>query len=136
MNKNFLRHLRSLFPSWNFFDDLGNNYELWSRICYSKNHLSPWEKCLIRKHQRTIFNLLLNSHENLRFAYQTVIEHCVQEIQDSPFIKNYDSSVSYNLLLKVAKKYETQKNPHSKNNFQFKITSNGEDILLSHEHAL
>lgn len=130
------KHFRALLPSWKFFDDLGNDYELWFRLRNEDLVAMSWVKCLERNNKRTLFNLIINTQENIRFAFQTVVEQSIQEIQYLNNYDGYDLTVSYNLLKNIVEREIMEKVIKKNSAYEFKITSKGDDVLVSKEHFI
>jgi len=73
--------LRSFFPKWIFFDDVGPELRL--EVCYGKHSeiLSEWTNALTPI-RRSFKNFLLNSHGNYLHACHNHLNHFNADVTD------------------------------------------------------
>jgi hypothetical protein len=133
--------LRAFFPSWKFYEDLGDVPILFYRIKERGSIWTPWKNC-VEKKKRKWTKLFLNSQGNVHLAYGSLLQHLVtdiQEIEDSDYF-SLKSKASYQLvqnlvLFEISKTNSFQ----SGMQYEFKVSSwapcspstLAEDILLS-----
>lgn len=121
----FLSLIRSLFPRWDFFDQIAFSFNVyfkmssdteWTLLNFAQKHSSA----------RMVFNPFINE----ALAHASIIDHFARDIQnlekDKPdFVKSdLENLTSYQLLcslLNVKLKHENRLDEH----FQFKIVAHG-----------
>lgn len=138
--------LRALFPSWRFFDRLGEVPRLWFRFVPGKEGAATgeWKECLAPE-ARGSGTLFLNGRGNLRLAANSLLEQLLVDAADLPAGKDAAilDSVSYELTRRLVA-YRIRSQCAMGDRFQFKITvaepgrdeSRGEDVLLSIVHEV
>jgi hypothetical protein len=129
MSLSFL--LRSLLPTWRFFEDVGPVAALSYRSGIALESLGPWSAFSEKRSSRHFGSLFLNSEGNLRLAEHALVERLLQDdhVQDS---KNTEK-VSYQLVKNLVQ-------THVPNgfHFQFRITlgrDEMDEVLVSSVHG-
>ncbi len=112
-----------LFPSWNFFDQIGYAPEL----SYRASEADEWINHSF-SHKTRIGNLILNPIGNLKLAQSNLIIRLMQESQEG-LSKDTHNWVTYQLVKNLAESFSQG------TYFQFKITVTKdnltEDLLIS-----
>ena len=114
------------FPSWKFFDELGEPPVLYYRLIFSNGEPGPWLVCM-ENQTRGFGALFLNAQGNLRMACNSLVERLIGDVNETPVKSPADisNSVSYQLVQNLVR------NRVGAARFQFKIVSGKEDILVS-----
>ena len=73
-----MRLLRSLVPSWKFFEDVGHTPMLFFRSCEGDQVWSEWQR-FHRPIQRRAWNLFFNPELNLQLAEKSVLEQAISD---------------------------------------------------------
>ena len=136
-----VQRLRAFFPSWRFFDDLGDAPILWVRIdlgdTQQNDGFGQWQPCLATA-KRNWFTWLWNPQGNLRLAYDSLLMHLLTDIQEGP--ARLSECVSYQLTQQlVAHQLESHPAAASIVRYQFKLScvppftdlTHGQDVMLS-----
>lgn len=134
----FPRFLRSLLPSWRFFDDSGAAFRLWARTGPDEAHWGPWVEVLTPP-PRGWRSLLLNPEGNLFHARATLIGDLLHELQSaSPSDMVMEDNVPYQLVDNWVRTHflNLEKNPESLVQFRISVfpptrPDLSEDIVLS-----
>jgi hypothetical protein len=121
--------LRALAPSWRFFDRPGAPYVLEVRWLGGPE-ANIWHRPYPGV-RGGLASLLFNGKANLALAWQSLVEQLVQEINDYEGEPQCfaDQSVGYALVRAGLERLAPG------GSFQFRITCDGELLLLSPEHA-
>lgn len=149
--------LRAFIPTWRFFDRIEHTPQLFTRWRPhspqdSNNSYGPWQELSLTS-PRPVRAILFNPIGNLEFAYHSLLERALSDLEDWPADKPADAfaaTVSYRLVTRlVAQLLTSQQSPRleasptSQLCFQFKITvlhagipTFSEDLLISQEHVL
>lgn len=131
-----VQRLRAFFPSWRFFDDIGDTPQLWLRVD-TGDGLGPWQLCL-RHPKRSVRRVLWNPEGNLRLAQDSLLMHLLTDIDEQP--TQLADNVSYQLTTQlVAFVVAHHAQAQTIVRYQFKLTSvaagadptAGQDILVS-----
>lgn len=133
--------IRALFASWRFFDHVGRVPKLYYRIRPGQQvEFEPWNY-LFPKTERTPFSLFINSSGNTVFAYHSLVEQFIQDMNEYDADgEGFQASVSYRLVQRmVTKLIENKIGPGDVFQFKLTVTSWGsnvcdEDIMISLEH--
>lgn len=88
--------LRSLFPSWRFFESIGPALALSYRSAIGGGELGPWQEALPPV-PRTALSLVFNPRGNLRLASQSLVERLLDDLE-SLTPEQAPHSVSYQLV--------------------------------------
>ena len=116
---------RVLFPSWRFFDRLGDVAELYSRYAPADVELGGWKPCLAGP-PRTVQSLFLNPSGNYFLAGHTLVERLLQDLSEwnESDLDAFSESVSFKLVTNLVR-YEITRNAGgmcaAPFRFQFKI---------------
>lgn len=117
-----MRLLRSLVPSWKFFEDVGHTPVLFFRVSESDQVWSEWQR-FHRPIPRRAWHLFFNPELNLQLAEKSLIE---QAITDS-------SPVSLEMIADIIQSHL----PTEIHSYQFKILvfdgTESEEVYLSEE---
>lgn len=71
--------LRSLLPSWKFFEDIGETAFLFYRTGDSTEGWSEWQS-YHQDIQRKLWHLFFNPSLNLQLAEKSALQHCVRDL--------------------------------------------------------
>ena len=77
-----LRPLRSLFPSWRFFDTIELTYVVFAREVPPHGAPGPWQP-LIPPPARSLLGMLYNPRGNLLLACHGVVDQLVDELDEA-----------------------------------------------------
>lgn len=123
-----LPFVRVFFPSWKFFEHAENTPVLSCRFqTYSPQEMTQWVDPLVFP-PRSALSILLNPQENLTLAYHSMVQRLVSDISEVPS-EQIEKGVSFLLVKNLV---EEKARSHSDvSGFQFKISINGEDTLIS-----
>ncbi len=133
--KIFLNLIRSLFPSWNFFDQLAYTFEL----NYKTQPDQEW-RCISFQQKRNVKDILFNPSVNLALAQFNIVEHFSRDVQElgsisSVLDENALQKLSSYRLLKSLMAVKIQEAKETSDYFQFKIVAQNEkekkDIFVS-----
>ncbi len=121
--KIFLNLIRSLFPSWNFFDQLAYTFELNYKIQPDQQ----W-RCISFQQIQKLRNIVFNPAVNLSLAQFNIVEHFSRDLQELDLsISILDEEVLQKLssyrLLKSLVAVKLQEINEPTNHFQFKIVA-------------
>lgn len=135
-----VQRLRAFFPSWRFFDDIGDMPVLWLRVQRegaSAEDFEPWQPCLPMP-KRSWAMLVWNPEGNLRLAYDSLLMHLLTDADEQP--ARLSDSVSYQLTEQLVA-FQLRQDPQASSvvRYQFKVTSvaagaalaSGEDVIVS-----
>lgn len=122
--KNFLHLIRVIFPTWNFFDQVGDAVELRFKLSEQMTWQTyNWERAL------KPWSLFSNASHNLRLAHYNVLEHFVSDLQT--FDKDVETLTTYKLLRSFLVLDLLQRWPDTlKIQFQIRILQNGQKSEL------
>jgi len=114
--------MRALFPSWRFFDRLEQVPKVFFRSRLHGGDFGPWT-ALFLPSPRPLRSLILNPQGNLEFAYHSLVELAVSDLNESRDAAEFSESVSMKLLVRMVRSVLTEKHrlPAS-SEFQFKIS--------------
>lgn len=93
--------LRTLFPSWRFFEDLNWVPKLDALNLERMNE--SWSQC-VPDEKRSLMAVVLNPRGNLRLALQSALEQLASELADLPegAERAFAQSVSYGIVRQIA----------------------------------
>jgi hypothetical protein len=116
--------VRSLFPSWRFFEQIAPIPRLQYRVAPAQGDFGPWHDSLPPV-ARTPGSLLLNARGNLQLAKQSLVERLADDL-DGLAPENIPESVSYQLvqrlvLERVARLAESEAEAEAQR-YQFQLT--------------
>ena len=120
--------LRVLFPSWNFFDRKGEQFELQFQNMSDKSAL--WQMFFISASPRNFLNLFFNAPYNLQLAYKSNVDRFMAEAQGltRAQIENLES---YKFIERMIS-FERIKAQKLTGEFRFRLLlTNGEEIFMS-----
>jgi hypothetical protein len=120
--------LRVLLPSWRFFGQAGDPYDLFHRVEGAMGAWGEWEPTFAPAKARGWAELFLNPEGNRRLAERTALDEFLQEIEDNG--KAAQDTVPYRLVEKLVRERLREKVPAG-TAFQFKLHSVGEDLVIS-----
>lgn len=126
--------LRALIPSWRFFDGSGIVTDLQFRVSPRDGRdFGPWRSALPNEPTRSFGGLFFNPGGNLRLACLSLIERLLEEegevTKESSSYRLVENLIRYRLR-------QSEAGRESGARFQFKITSGGDDALVSLEHSI
>jgi hypothetical protein len=130
--------LRSLFPSWRFFDANEPSLCLYARVLEGERELAPFAP-LLPAQQRGWLALLFNPRGNLLLAYHGLLDALVSELAErgpTP-IEQAERLVSYRLVQNLARALLGREAGGPRLQYQLKLVANGpapaerEELLLS-----
>jgi hypothetical protein len=75
--------LKALLPSWNFFDEVGESYELQHRVRLGAGRWGVWTPTLIQADPRWVGALFLNPQGNLRLAQRSIGDRLVRALDEA-----------------------------------------------------
>lgn len=111
--------LRSLVPSWKFFEDIGDTPFLDFRFQIGTSggseNKKDWQSAH-PQHQRKLFQLFFNPEINLHLAERSALQHFVQHYSED---KN---SLNTQVSLEIIQNIVRQRIPLEAVTFEFKIT--------------
>jgi hypothetical protein len=112
--------LRSLFPSWRFFEEVTEVPMLQYRTSADGLHFDDWKTALTRPVRRwhTIF---VNPLGNLYLAYHSLLEYFEEELRLASVGSQPTDLVSYDLIAEVVRK-SIQQSSSKGSRFQFRIS--------------
>ena len=116
--------LRSLFPSWRFFDAPGEYPSLSYRVCPKPaTQPGPWIECPSPPPARGIRELAYNPAGNLYFACHTLISQLVSDLQSIPDEQpeRITQTPSYALVRNLVSHSIRSTDPAATGTYQFKI---------------
>ena len=127
-----LQLVRAFFPSWKFFDDIGDVPTLLVRW-----DGGDWQPALPRP-ARKLRQLILNAEGNYLLAAQSLLQQLVAELEDADpaHPERVADSVAYELTRNLAQFELRRRAPHARGPWQFmlRLTSPdgaSEDVLVS-----
>lgn len=125
--------LRSLFPSWKFFEDFGPVPQLWLRT-QKDQEWSEWRPCLKTPHRK--WGLLFHNPElNYQLACGSLLTHFATDLNDfkDSDLSKFKNCITYQLTKNLVD-YEirNQKIAAPNSLFQFKLTATNENPLVDH----
>jgi hypothetical protein len=94
-----LRPLRSLFPSWRFFDAIEDTNIMYAREVSEHGAPGPWQP-LVPAPPRTLLSLIYTPRGNLLLACHAVVDQLVDELEEAGELTRdeVEALVSYQLL--------------------------------------
>jgi hypothetical protein len=141
--------VRALFPSWRFFEELGQVPMLRYRV--SDGEQGGWSewKAALPPVPRGLGSLFLNARGNLRMASNSLVEQLVSDLAEvddtDEGLRRFEASVSYELVTRLVRARIRALEPDAHaGRFQFKVVvatpgaaeGTGEEILVSSEHRI
>jgi hypothetical protein len=135
--------LRSLFPSWRFFDAQEPSLCLYARVLQGEREIAPFAP-LLPEQQRGPLALLFNPRGNLLLAYHSLLDRLVGELAErgpTP-IEHAERLVSYRLVQNLALRFLPREPGAEGLQYQLKLVASGpepgerEELLLSPLYAL
>lgn len=144
-----IQRLRAFFPSWRFFDDIGDMPVLWLRVQRQgapPEDFEPWQPCLPTP-KRSGSMLVWNPDGNLRLAYDSLLMHLLTDADEQSTQPartgaptRLAACVSYQLTEQLVA-FQLRRDPQAASivRYQFKVTSvtagaalhSGEDVIVS-----
>ncbi|HWA73132.1 MAG TPA: hypothetical protein VG937_12375 [Polyangiaceae bacterium] len=112
--------LRSLFPSWRFFEQIAPVPQLQYRVAPADGDFGPWRDAL-PPIARTPGSLLLNASGNLQLAYQSLVERLSDDL-DGTAPESIPGSVSYELVERLVRTRVALTTEGEEQRFQFQLT--------------
>jgi hypothetical protein len=125
--------LRAFFPSWRFFEDLGDVPVLWYRVARVGTELGNWQNCTKRLTRRW-HGLLLNPQGNLLLASGSLLQQLLSDVEqvDEKHPERVEKFVSYQLTRNLVRH---QISEMAGLHYQFKLSAGSgtscEDVLIS-----
>lgn len=125
--------LRSLLPSWRFFEDVEPGPALSFRVASSNGDYGTWHDAI--ETRAGVGALLFNAQGNLRLSYQSLVEQLEAEL-DGVERAAAPALVPYRLVQRlVERRAQQQGAERGASRYQFRI-GDAEDGFVSEEHAL
>jgi hypothetical protein len=124
-----VQRLRAFFPSWRFFEDLGDVPVLLGRSGPSEAGLGPWVP-LLPPVRRRWTQLFYNPEGNLALAFGSLVQQLVSDAADHE-TGDFATSVSYRLAHELVRR---QLGPVTC--FQWKVVAGADDVLVSPVYAV
>jgi hypothetical protein len=124
--------LRSLLPSWRFFEDVEPGPELLCRVALPGGEYGTWQGVL--EARAASRGLLLNATGNLRLAYQSLIEQLETEL-DGVERSLAPTLVPYRLVQRLVEEWLRSAGNAEGALYQFCI-GDADDGYVSEEHTL
>jgi hypothetical protein len=130
--------LRSLFPSWRFFDANEPSLCLYARVLQGEREIAPFAP-LLPAHGRGALALLFNPRGNLLLACHSLLDRLVSELAErgpTP-IEEAERLVSYRLVQNLALRLLAREPSTLGLQYQLKLEATGpepgerEELLLS-----
>lgn len=121
---------RALFPSWRFFDRLEHVPKIFVRMHSGDGNWSEWTP-LFQRWSRSVVNLFFNPQGNLEFAFHSLTEQLISDLNEADLTKkkeqDFSETVSCRLAermvrLMVTERFSSQVDQGAKSEFQFKIS--------------
>lgn len=96
--------LRAFFPSWKFFDDIGEVPVLFYRVSEDGRDFGGWKICL-EKSKRSLGSLFLNPQGNFLLACESHLQHLLTDLEENSNggSVRIENSVSYQLTKKLVR---------------------------------
>lgn len=124
--------LRSLLPSWRFFEDVEPGPELSFRVVTAGAEPGPWRAALTPG--GALFPLL-NAHGNLHLAEQSLVEQLEAEL-DGAELEGAPQLVPYRLVQRLVEaRLRASEGAERGVRYQFRI-GDAENGFVSREHSL
>lgn len=122
--------LKSLFPSWRFFDDAGPIPVLFVRTGPDRDRLGPWIAATTRPRPR-LCHLLVNAEVLEHLAHETAVARLIDDIAelDDDRHDTLAQMVSYRMVARLAQLWARARQPHASMH-QFKVASMLADELI------
>lgn len=111
--------LRSFFPSWRFYHDIGHQPRLFFRTVSGEGEWSEWSMFVPRARFSPI-DLFHNPVNNLELLHQTLVEHLSADIQELADVSKVEELVSYRLADRLVRELVSRREPHP-SRYQFEI---------------
>jgi hypothetical protein len=122
--------LRSLLPSWRFFEDVEPGPALSFRVASSDGQYGPWREAIEPRAGASA--LLLNAEGNLRLSYQSLVEQLEAEL-DGVELTVAPNLVPYRLVQRLVEQRAKQQSGDVRR-YQFRI-GDADDGFISEEHS-
>lgn len=124
-----LNFFKPIFPSWKFFDESVDTPLLYYRTINGQE-VSGWIICVPHAPKKW-FHIFINPTGNFYLAYHSHIQQLLGELDacNDDQITAFHKSVSYKMTENFVR-FELQRKNYI-GNFQFKISDQQDDILLS-----
>lgn len=114
--------LRSLFPSWRFFEEIEPGPVL--EVCVASEWRSAWTPA-----PRTAAALIVNARGNLELAYQSLVDQLWSEIEDAP--EAPERSITYALVQRLIEvECLTAAERASASSYKFRLTTQTDGVLF------
>lgn len=130
--------LRALLPSWRFFENITDVPLLFYRTKDLTGSFSNWKPCF-KNPKRSCLGLFINTETNLHFAYGSLLQHLIHDLESLHHEDAIDISEipTYKLVRNLARfKLLEQENTIATNEFQFKLSCASQDNLEQIEDVL
>lgn len=125
MVKHFLHLVRVIFPSWNFFDQLGYSFKLYFRTQPNQH----WEYVDLSCQMKPV-SFFFNPKANYLLAQVSVIEHFAQEVQ-SLKADQIQNSTLYKMIRSMVLDYlQHQKIDFNKAQFKIETVDQNQPIEI------
>jgi len=124
---------RAFFPSWRFFEDLGDAPTILFRTSVDDAEFGEWQPCL-RKIRRRWYHLFLNPEGNRLLACSSAAQLLLADIEEADEADPgaLENTVSYRVIRDWVRYRIHQMLPESASvSYQFKVLAGDDEVLLS-----
>lgn len=121
----FLFFIRVIFPSWNFFDQVGPAFKLSTR----SQETEAWQE-IVFSSQFHFSSLFFNPSLNLKLAQKSLVEHFSQDVQRSS-TEDILHQATYKMLGSLIKgHWEAQNKKNLSFQFKIEVSHKKQDMIL------
>lgn len=124
---------RAFFPSWRFFEDLGDAPNVFFRLHSENNEPGEWQPCL-EKIPRRWFHLFFNPDGNRLLACSSAVQLLLADIEEADETDPgaLETTVSYRVIQDLVRYRIRQMMPETPSVlFQFKVLAGDDEVLFS-----
>jgi hypothetical protein len=126
--------LRSLLPSWRFFEDIELGPELTFCLCPVGGEPGPWLRALAPPPRR-LLGLLSNPDGNTHLALRSVVDQLWSELDGTP-ADEAERLVPYRLVMRLVELRARELHPSAGAHYRFRLSEGAESEFVSPEHPL
>jgi hypothetical protein len=124
---------RAFFPSWRFFEDLGDAPTVFFRLCLENGEPGDWQPCL-GKIPRRWYHLFFNPDGNRLLACSSAVQLLLADIEEADETDPgaLENTVSYRVIQDLVRYRIHQVMPETPSvRFQFKVLAGDDEVLFS-----